>query len=164
MIPLFLILFLLCLNSIALDPNIYIIENKHSHKVLDIPGGNPTPGVGLQQYTRNNWLNQQFQLERKNYKYFYIKNVDTQLYLQTPSYRDDKTQIIQNNKLNSRQQLWRMEMDDASGCYQIISAFNNQAMDIPFFEEGDGVPVNLFPAKQPGTKRDNQLFKFHRVN
>jgi len=163
LIIIFLIVSLSCIYSWAQpqDGIIYVILNRHSQKVLDIPGGSRSLGVQVQQWEQHSNTNQQWRVTKHDGFYFTLTNMASGLCLGVRDRKDDKAPIVQSGCRGFDSQLWGV-VTSTSGYHQIGNKFSGKVMDVPGFLTGNGVKIQQFTKKDFNniTNASNQLFKF----
>lgn len=138
----------------------YEIKAKHSGKVLDVPGSNPSNGINLQQYTANNSTAQQWTVTDVGGGYYKIVNVNSNKGLDVKDVRtDDGAPIQQYDYVGGYNQQWSLQAD-GSGYYNIVSRNTGKFVDVYGNDTNDqGQIVQYYD-----TNQDNQRWAFRDLS
>lgn len=131
------------------EPGRYQIEMAASGKALDLSAGDKRT---VQQWSKANVVNQQWDVERADGDYYYIRSAETGDYL-TIDGNGNGAKVSVANRGNRANHQWRLQ-DTGNGQVTIIHR-SGLALDLPNGTAEDGVRMQVWsPARQP-----NQLFR-----
>jgi hypothetical protein len=138
----------------GIAPGRYQIEMVASGKVLDL---NAADKRSVQQWSKANVVNQQWDIERASGDFYHIRSAETGDYLAIDG-AGNGAKISVANRGNRASHLWRIE-DSGNGQVRIIHR-SGLSLDLPNGAAEDGVRMQVWsPAQQ-----NNQLFRLLPVS
>jgi hypothetical protein len=117
------------------DEGYYLVRSANSNKCLDVIGSNVNAGAGLIQYTCAQTNNQKWKIITDNNGGFFIQAKHSDKVLETPDFSEGAL-IIQSEKLDGKNQLWRIELVEQSPASEPTPALNAPVItDVKIREE-----------------------------
>jgi Ricin-type beta-trefoil lectin domain-like len=149
---------------------LFIIGNRSSGLVLDVPGGTHSAGVQIQQFADNGTLSQHWQLIPTDSGYYMIRSALNGLVLEVAGDSTaDHAHIQQAAWTGEKNQHWMFEpvsvptadlpfpvLPSSVAYYRIRSRSSSKVMDVP---SASASPVGIQQFTQKSSNFDNQLWQ-----
>jgi Ricin-type beta-trefoil lectin domain-like len=137
-------------------PGRYEIQSVASGQLLDV---DTSDNQAVQQYSRTNRENQQWDIQPAGGGYFYIRSVGAGKVLSVAhGSRENGARVIVYRQHGSDDQLWQI-LNVAPAQFQILSKFG-KALDVPDGSRDRGVRLQIWDS----TQNDSQRFRLVLVN
>ncbi|MEU6181781.1 RICIN domain-containing protein [Streptomyces coeruleorubidus] len=120
----------------------YVIQSRHSGKVLDIQSRSTENGAGLIQWSRSDSTNQQFRFLDAGNGFYRIQARHSGKVLDVFQWNPDNgAQIVQWTDTGEENQQWRLE-DLGNGSYRFVNRFSGKALDVWEWSTTDGARIS----------------------
>ena len=147
------------LNTQAfLEPGIYILSNKHSEKVLDLPYANPQAGLQVWQYERNGTAAQHWRIEVLNTSWVKISSVLGDYALDGGTNTNGNAVRLEPYTKNLRSKQWRL-IASQGGYYELVNRASSGRLEVANFSNDDGGLIQTWSAN----KADNQKWSLEKI-
>jgi hypothetical protein len=111
------------------DPDeAYVFISKPSGKCIDVPGGDPTNGTQLVQYSIHGGVNQQWKVTDADPGYYYIASVGTSKELDNLGSTSNNAPIVEWDHDGSNDQQWDI-VDLGNNYYKVLNRTSGKAIE-----------------------------------
>src|SRR6266545_4027766 len=130
-------------EAATVDPNAwYVLVNRNSGKALDVSGVSTSDGAAVQQWTRHDGLNQQWQFVDSGGGFFRLRARHSGKVLDVSGASTaDGADVIQWSDHNGTNQQFRLA-DSAGGFVRLINRTSNKAVEVRGGSIADGARVD----------------------
>lgn len=129
-------------QAATVDPNAwYVLVNRASGKAMDVSGASTADGAALQQWTRHDGTNQQFQFVDSGGGYYRLRARHSAKALDVFNFSTaDGASVVQWTDHNGTNQQFRLA-DSADGNVRLINRNSNKALEVPGGSTANGTGI-----------------------
>jgi Glycosyl hydrolase family 62/Ricin-type beta-trefoil lectin domain-like len=141
-------------EAATVDPNAwYVLVNRNSGKALDVSGVSTSDGAPVQQWTRHDGLNQQWQFVDSGGGFFRLRARHSGKVLDVNgSSTADGADVVQWSDHNGTNQQFRLA-DSAGGFVRLINRNSGKAIEVRGSSTADGARVDQFTDSGTATQQ-----------
>ncbi|GAA1928432.1 hypothetical protein GCM10009716_40300 [Streptomyces sodiiphilus] len=122
----------------------YVLQSRHSGKVMDIQGRSQNDGADLVQYARSDATNQQFRFLDAGGGYYRIQARHSGKVLDVFEHSTENgARIVQWTDMNSPNQHFRIE-DSGEGYHRLVNRLSGKALDVWEWSGADGARISQY--------------------
>ncbi len=137
----------------------YVIETRHPGKAVEVASWSTANGGNIQQWTRTNNTNQQWELATENNTWWTLTNVNSNKVMEVAnSSLANRANIQQWSPTGATNQQFRLELQ-STGLYHIIARHSNSCLDLTDGSIADKTNIQQWPC----SSNLNNQFAFFRV-